>query len=195
VDVPVTLAGGPASMHGTLCLPHRRTDTVVVLVPGATYNHVYWDFPLQPQRYSFRRGLNQQGLATFVVDRLGTGLSSRPPSTEVTAQAQAAGIHAAVRLLRAGRLGGVTFTKVVIGGHSGGSILAIGAASTYPEDVDGVLITGFIHNVNTEAVGRFFQSLHPAASDPAFAQAQPPYDAGYVTTMPGARNVHFLTRR
>jgi pimeloyl-ACP methyl ester carboxylesterase len=45
----------------------------------------------------------------------------------------------------------VTFTKVVIGGHSGGSILAIGAASTYPEDVDGVLITGFIHNVNTEA--------------------------------------------
>jgi len=94
VDVPVTVAGRPAIMHGTLCLPHRRTNTVVVLVPGSTYNHVYWDFPLRPERYSFRRGLNQQGLATFVVDRLGTGLSSRPPSTEVTAQAQAAGIHA-----------------------------------------------------------------------------------------------------
>jgi hypothetical protein len=46
-------------------------------------------------------------------------------------------------------------------------------AGTYPGDADGPLITGFIHNVNTEAVGRFFQSLHPAASDPAFAQAQP----------------------
>jgi hypothetical protein len=59
------------------------------------------------------------------------------------------------------------------GAHSGGSILAIGVAGTYPGDADGPLITGFIHNVNTEAVGRFFQSLHPAASDPAFAQAQP----------------------
>jgi pimeloyl-ACP methyl ester carboxylesterase len=191
VDVPVTVAGRTATMHGTLCLPHHRTNTVVVLVPGSTYNHVYWDFPLQPQRYSFRRGLNQHGLATFVVDRLGTGLSSRPPSTEVTAQAQAAGIHAAVQLLRAGRLGGVTFSKVVIGGHSLGSVLAIGAVSTYPEDADGVLITGFIHNFNQEAVGRFFQSLHPAASDPAFAQAQPPYDAGYLTTMPGTRNANF----
>ena len=191
VDVPVTVASGPATMHGTLCLPHRRTTTVVVLVPGATYNHVYWDFPLQPQRYSFRLGLNQQGLATFVVDRLGTGLSSRPPSTEVTAQAQTAGIHASVQLLRAGRLGGVTFTKVVIGGHSGGSVLAIGAASTYPGDTDGVLITGFIHNFNTETVGRFHQSLHPAASDPAFAQAQPPYDASYLTTMPGTRTAFY----
>jgi pimeloyl-ACP methyl ester carboxylesterase len=62
---------------------------------------------------------------------------------------------------------------------------------TAPGDADGLLITGFIHNVNTEAVGRFFQSLHPAASDPAFAQAEPPYDAGYVTTMPGTRHANF----
>jgi pimeloyl-ACP methyl ester carboxylesterase len=102
VDVPFTIADRPAFVHGTLCLPYRRTNSVVVFVPGATYNRVYWDLPLQPERYSFRRGLNQQGLATFVVDRLGTGLSSRPPSTEVTAPAQAAGIHAAVQLLRAG---------------------------------------------------------------------------------------------
>jgi len=116
---------------------------------------------------------------------------SRPLSTQVTAAAQAAGIHAAVQLLRAGRLGGTTFTKVVVGGHSLGSVLAIGAVTTYPEDADGVLITGFTHNIDPEGVGRVIQSFHPAALDPAFAQAQPPYDAGYVTRMPGTRDADF----
>jgi len=186
-DVPFTVAGQPVTMHGTLCRPNDPTDTVVMLLHGGTYNHVYWDFPLDPQHYSFRRGLNLAGLATFVVDRLGTGLSSRPPSTDVTAQAALAGFHVALQMLRAGGIGGTAFPKVVLGGHSFGSFLAVGEVATYPGDADAVLLTGFSHNVSPEGVGRVLAAFYPAAQDPAFAQAQPPYDDGYVTTMPGTR--------
>jgi pimeloyl-ACP methyl ester carboxylesterase len=186
-DVPFTVAGQPVTMHGTLCRPNDPTDTVVMLLHGGTYNHVYWDFPLEPNRYNFRRGLNLAGLATFVVDRLGTGLSSRPPSTDVTAQAAVAGFHVALQMLRAGAIGGTAFPKVVLGGHSFGSFLAVGEVATYPGDADAVLLTGFSHNVSPEGVGRVIASFYPAAQDPAFAQAQPPYDDGYVTTMPGTR--------
>jgi hypothetical protein len=47
--LPVRIADpGPAgqSMWGQLCYrENREPGTVQVLVPGATYNHLYWDFP------------------------------------------------------------------------------------------------------------------------------------------------------
>lgn len=189
----MTVAGQPVTVHGMLCRPDDPTDTVVVLVPGATYNHVYWDFPLRPQKYSFRRGLNQKGLATFTMDRLGTGLSSRPLSTDLTATDSQASIHAVVQSLRAGTTGGVAYTKVVIGGHSLGSALVLGEVTTYPGDADAVLLTGLSHSVNLAAFGKVSASFYPAAQDPAFAPAQPPYDTGYLTTMPGTRRDGFYS--
>src|SRR5271154_1138463 len=52
-NVPVTGFAVPAYMHGILCEPPTGTSsTVMVLVPGATYNHVYWDFPYDPSTYN-----------------------------------------------------------------------------------------------------------------------------------------------
>jgi len=94
-------------------------------------------------------------------------------------------------MLRAGGIGGTAFPKVVLGGHSFGSFLAVGEAATHPGDADAVLLTGYSHNISPEGIGRTIASFYPAAQDPALAQAQPPYDDGYVTTMPGTRYDNF----
>src|SRR5436309_15792146 len=55
-----------------------------VLISGATYGSVAWDFPYQPERYSYVRALTRAGVATLNVDRLGIGASSHPDSSAVT---------------------------------------------------------------------------------------------------------------
>src|SRR5215470_7676070 len=57
VSVPVSLAPGAAKtdhISGELCVPAGPTpSTVQVLVAGATYDRSYWNFPYEPQRYSY----------------------------------------------------------------------------------------------------------------------------------------------
>ena len=88
-------------MHGQLCMPAGPAPTTVqLLVHGATYSRVYWDFPYQPERYSYQRDMARHGYATFAVDRLGTGQSSKPPSVTLLDSVEAASIHQIVGHLR-----------------------------------------------------------------------------------------------
>lgn len=184
-DVAVTALVMSGTVHGTLCMPAGGgAGTVMVLVPGATYDHSYWDFPYQPRTYNFRMAMNAAGYATFVVDRIGTGLSSRPLSTLVTSTGEAEAVHGVVQALRAGRIGGERFSRVVTGGHSLSSAIAIIEAGTY-HDVDGVLLTGYAHHVNVLGVANLFLSFVPAALDPLLQGRG--YDLGYLTTRVGTR--------
>lgn len=191
-DAYVTVGVGlfPPKMHGTLCLPPGGgASTVMVLLPGASYNHTYWDFPYQEPTYNFRRAMNYAGYATFVVDLLGTGNSSRPLSALVTITTQANGVHKVIQALRTGAIGGIAFNKVILGGHSRGSMAALAEASTY-HDVDAVLLTGVAHLTNPPGVLNLFtQSFYPAFLDPAFAGQG--YDPGYLTSRPGTRSVFY----
>ena len=182
VFTPVTLAGARHSLHGTLCVPDGAT-TVQVLIPGSSYNSAYWDFPYTPGTRSFRLAMNEAGIATMAVDRLGTGRSSRPPSLALTAFTQAGTIHQLVTALRAGQ-GTPTFEKVLLGGHSLGSAIAIIEAGTY-RDVDGVLVTGLTHLPNVTGLLPVLSSLVPAALDPKFAGKVT--DLGYLTTRSNTR--------
>jgi pimeloyl-ACP methyl ester carboxylesterase len=192
VDVPVTIdTGQPQTMHGTLCLPpDGNPRTIQVLVPGATYDHRYWDFGYQPERYNFRKAMNEAGYATFVVDRLGTGLSSRPLSTRLTAATQAAAVHQVIGALRTGEAGGITFPTVILGGHSLGSMIAVVEAATY-HDADAVLITGLTHLPSATGFPGAAADLRPAILDPALADDG--YDPGYLTTATGSRAQMFYT--
>lgn len=51
----VSLAKGQPATHkvvGELCYKPNHKNTVHLLLSGATYGHLYWDFPLDPKRYS-----------------------------------------------------------------------------------------------------------------------------------------------
>lgn len=189
LDTPVTVAGQSLQVHAQRCDPADGTETVLVLVPGSTYDHSYWDFPYRPDTYSFRKAMNDAGYATVAVDRLGTGASSKPLSATVSATTQAEAVHQVISSLRDRGGPDDGYRKVVLGGHSLGSTITNIEASTY-RDVDGVLLTGFTNNYNVPGVTNFFASLYPAAVDRQLTGRG--LDPGYLTTRPGVRESAFF---
>lgn len=156
------------TMAGRLCVPGGAT-TVQVLIPGGTYDRTYWDVGFEPSTHSFTRAQNNAGFATLALDRLGTGQSSKPLSTFVTASTQASAVHQVIASLKP------RFSKVIVAGHSIGSAMAMIEAGTY-RDVDGVLVTGFTHKMNYITVVPVLANMIPAG-----------LDLGYLTTMPDTR--------
>ncbi|UGQ12793.1 alpha/beta fold hydrolase [Yinghuangia sp. ASG 101] len=186
-SLPVALdADGPAdqTLWGQLCTPAGKPvpATVQVLVHGATYDHNYWDFPYEPETYSYVREAVGSGFATFAIDRLGSGSSSRPVSSALDLYGAGHTVHQVVQALRGGELGGRAFPKVVTVGHSMGSGAVWSEASTY-HDVDGVIITGLTHAYNSQGRGAAIAASAPANLYPEWAGL----DDGYLTTIPGTR--------
>jgi pimeloyl-ACP methyl ester carboxylesterase len=181
--VPVSLGLLPQTMHGRLCAP-AQANTVVVLIPGGTYNASYWDIGYTPELRSFRQAVNEAGVATLAVDRLGTGASSKPLSALLSATAQATAVHQVIQSIRA------RFAKVIVGGHSIGSAMAMIEAGRF-HDVDGVLVTGMTHRMNYITVLPVMANMIPAPLDPQLGGRG--LDAGYLTTSPGTRYTAFHT--
>jgi pimeloyl-ACP methyl ester carboxylesterase len=194
ISVPVALsAGGPADQNvvGQICQPTGQNaipGAIQVLVSGATYGNSYWDLPYEPDKYSYVQAANQAGFATLDFDRVGIGQSSHPLSTSLTISSDAYAIHELIQDLRAGTLDGNKYTKVVIVGHSLGSLMAWTEAGTY-HDVDAVVVSGILHSFNIPGMVHFLTTLYPAALDPEFLGKI--VDPGYLTTVPGTRESDF----
>ena len=190
--LPVRIADpGPAgqTLWGQLCYRgSREPATVQLLVHGATYNHLYWNFPYGNGYYSYVDAATAAGYATFDVDRIGAGNSSHPSSAALTVDAAAVALHDAVTALRTGAVDGHLFQRVVIVGHSLGSTEAWIEAARY-QDVDAVIVTGVLHAFSPAGLGALEADLYPAANDPKFAGSG--LDSGYLTTVPGTRESLF----
>ena len=117
-----------------------------------------------------------------MLDEIGAGDSSHPPSEQLTIDAAAYVAHQIVQGLRSGFITGIPFGKVIIMGHSLGSVVVWEEAIHY-RDVDGVIVTGAAHSITTKFLTS--NALYPANNDPKFAQGG--LDAGYLTTIPGTR--------
>ena len=191
--VPVALAAGEPrryTVFGELCLPRLkagRIPTVHLAVHGATYSHLYWRWPYRPKIYSYIDHQLAAGYAVFALDRIGVGLSSHPPGASVTMTVNAFVIHQLVGALRRGSIGKVAFQRVVLVGHSLGSIAALAEAGRY-QDVDGLVLTSISHFSPSDA--SLLPSLVRANRDPRFAGRH--LDDDYLTTSPGSRATNFL---
>jgi len=193
IRIPVALAPGQPrdnTISGELCSTpaERRPGSMVqLLVPGATYTLDYWDFgTVTGIRYSYARDVAVRGIATFAIDPLGSGDSSRPASSQITAQADAYVDHQVVQALRHGRTAGARFGKVITVGHSLNSLIVWDEAIAY-HDVDGVIVTGVAHSL--AAAFASSGGFYPAIKDPRFASSG--LDSGYLTTVPGTRGTLF----
>lgn len=178
VAVPVTMpVAGTQTVAGSLCWAGEKpSPTVQVLLAGATYNRAYWDFRYQPDTYSYVRRATAAGYTTLALDRPGTGASSHPAGPLLTNASEASAVHQVINALRLGKLGSA-FTRVLLAGHSYGSVVAWHEAATYA-DVDALLITGMAHEVQPAAAIPVATSLVPASLDPT-----------YLATRPGTRQV------
>lgn len=197
LTLPVTLSPTDATIYnvfGVLCsrgaIHHK---TIQIAIHGSTYSHLYWDFPYQPEAYSYVRRATAAGYAVLNIDRIGIGQSDHPPAADVTIGANAHVVHQIVQALRGGSLvvpsfGRIRAERVALVGHSLGSVISIAEAATYG-DVDGIVLTGVSHTV-TEALQEIFAVLYPANLDPLFAGRNIP--DGYLTTIPGARGVFYF---
>ncbi|MFI6097953.1 alpha/beta hydrolase [Lentzea sp. NPDC051213] len=184
--LPVAGPAGPATISGQLCTPAGENPaSIQLLVHGGTYNRAYWDLPGVPESYSYQRNMAHEGRATFAVDRLGTGASTHPPSLPMLISVEARSLHDVVTHLRSGSVGGTSYQKVVIVGHSVGSGIVAAEAATY-HDVDGVVLSGMTHmpNVPALALGAAL-GLQPVFLDNVLAHLGS--DPLYFTTRPGAR--------
>jgi len=179
-------------VSGELCATEDELSTggtVQLLIHGAAYNHGYWDFGIvNGVEYSYARDVAAHGFPTFALDLIGAGDSSHPPSDQVTNEVTAYVAHQIVQGLRSGSANGTTlglpvpFAKVIIVGHSLGSVTVWQEATTYG-DVDGVIVTGAAHAVTNQFLTS--NALYPAVNDSKFAKSG--LDQGYLTTVPGTR--------
>ena len=190
VSIPVDVGvPGPTQISGTLCqYEASRPSVMQVLLPGGTYARYYWNFPYRPEVYSYVARVTSSRRATLAIDRLGTGQSSRPPSAMVTVATSISAVHQVIQAVRQGAYGLPAVPRVVTVGHSAGSAVALWEAGIY-QDVDGVLVTGFLHGPPPGGAA-VIQALYPAALDPRFLGLT---DPGYLTTWPGQRSVFYST--
>lgn len=69
------LASGSYNLSSRYCpaaeSPNKKEDVLQLLVHGASFSKVMWDFPYQRERYSWVRRMNQEGYSTFAVDLVG----------------------------------------------------------------------------------------------------------------------------
>jgi pimeloyl-ACP methyl ester carboxylesterase len=148
VSFPVTLSDGETYdvvgrlyYHGSY-----RNRTVLLALHGGNYNHKYWDAPeINGRDYSFARHMAARKYAVLAIDQLGTGESDKPDGDLLTLDQTAGAVHQIIGRLRAG--GGDlrhAFERVVLVGHSLGSINAVYEQATY-HDADAVITTGMGH--------------------------------------------------
>jgi pimeloyl-ACP methyl ester carboxylesterase len=196
VQVPVALAQGQSTderVYGRLCVPSGRSpDTIQLLAHGGTYTGLYWEFP-DPSggtdRYNYAAAANRAGFATLAIDRIGSGRSSHPLSTKITAESNTSTVHQVVQAIHRGELtapGGERFHKVVYVGHSYGTLVGWNLATDYGEDLDAAVFTGGTHTATITGFPLLYGILYPAALDPRFAGEG--LDPGYLTTLPGTRD-------
>lgn len=173
------------TVRGTLCTPSGTTtpETVQVLVAGATYSDVYWDFPYDPAKYSYVHAMLGAGYATLNFDPLGFGTSSHPQSALVNMQTEAYVVHQVVQAARNGVVG-PKFSHVILVGHSMGTAVAWREAAAY-QDIDGMIATGNSHHQSLVTTLKTPTLTYPAFMDSRFKVMG--LDPGYFTTVPGKR--------
>jgi pimeloyl-ACP methyl ester carboxylesterase len=177
------------SVAGWLTVPESPArNELQILLHGGSYDHRYWDWPLDRETYSYVEHCRRTGHATLAIDRVGSGASSRPPGRLNSARSQAGVLRQIVSAARDGSLAGTAFDRVVLVGHSYGSILA-GVAAGNHRDVDAVVFTGHlgIDSGARDDDPRSAFLFHDVTDDPAVAHLRGLVDDGYLTLRPEAR--------
>jgi pimeloyl-ACP methyl ester carboxylesterase len=189
---------GEWSVAGWHSAPAAAAGTpLLVLVHGAYMTHDYWDSAFRPEVYSTVQWCLDNGLATLAIDRLGHGASGRPPGDALTAPVHAQTYRDVVARIRADGLDGRHYDRVVLVGHSFGSLSAGLMQASYG-GADALVYTGITGpnvvgiNDTPEANAAFLRLAQPVANDPNFADRLGEYDDGYYSWSADRRQKTFF---
>ncbi len=129
------------------CIKKRslRNQTLQVLVHGFTYNHAYWDPPKKKlPNHSYARFMAKKGYPVLALDLLGTGASSFPDGDFLNIKQSMFSLAQVLSTTRSlpNPLGN-TFNRIVLVGHSVGTLLAVLTTGTNPGITDLLVATGW----------------------------------------------------
>jgi pimeloyl-ACP methyl ester carboxylesterase len=159
----VPASPAPVSVVGELCTPDVGTQTVQLLVHGASYNRSYWS-GFGNARYDYTAAVARVGQATLAVDMPGAGQSGHPDPNQVTFTTAGYVLSQLVGQLRDGRLG--RYRTVVGVGHSMGAGAWLVEAGTWG-GVDRLILADFLHDTNPDGVTAVRFAYRPAPNQPA----------------------------
>lgn len=150
---------GTYNIGATLCTPATGdVSSIQFLTHGVGFDRYYWDFA---PGYSYVDYAASQGYATFLYDRLGTGMSSKPdPIQTVQSPLEVAIAAQLIGMLRSGYFSGKRYTHVVGAGHSYGSVVTQALTAHAPTLLDAAVLTGF--TVNSTGLSNFLSGLNIA---------------------------------
>ncbi|RMZ72293.1 catalytic [Pyrenophora seminiperda CCB06] len=138
---------GSYNISAQYCKPNGgNSDTIQLLTHGIGFDKTYWDLDFDNYTYSYVNVALKAGYSTLAIDRLGTGLSSQgDPINEIQAQAEVEALNAVTVMLRNGEIPNVgrSYKKVIHVGHSFGSVQTYWLSALYPNNTDGLILTGF----------------------------------------------------
>lgn len=167
--------------------PGPKASTLQILTHGLGFNRSYWDFylPGSPEnaQYSYINTATSAGYSTLSWNRLGHPPTTvADPYTQIQAPVELAVLAGLTTLARAGNITQVPRPqKVLHVGHSWGSILSNALAAMAPTLSDGVVLTGYSHQDQ-------FQALFVASAGFRFANENQParfpnttYSTGFLT--------------
>jgi pimeloyl-ACP methyl ester carboxylesterase len=125
----------------------------------------YWDLSYNNYNYSYVEVAVKDGYSTLAIDRFGIGNSSHgDPFNLIQAQAEVEALNDVTTQLRNGKIPGInaTFSKVIHVGHSFGSVQSYWLSAKYPNNTDGIVLTGWSGNGSYLPVTVASWNLHSA---------------------------------
>ncbi|KAK9364535.1 alpha/beta-hydrolase [Lipomyces kononenkoae] len=145
------------SISARLCVPEngKKKDTLQIATHGGGFSKSYWDPEVKPEKYSYVDAALNAGYSILIYDRLGTGQSEKPDAYSIVqGPPQIEILNQLTVLARSGKLGSSlsknqhltvpNFKKIVVIGHSIGSIITSGLLTRHPSAADGAVLTGFL---------------------------------------------------
>jgi len=138
---------GKYGISAQYCRPDSGSSgKIQLLTHGIGFDKTYWDLDYNNYNYSYVNTALAAGYSTLAIDRLGIGNSSHgDPFNEIQAQAEVEALNAITLKLRDGSISeiGASYKKVIHVGHSFGSVQSYWLSALYPDNTDGVVLTGF----------------------------------------------------
>ncbi|KAJ4293168.1 hypothetical protein N0V90_008450 [Kalmusia sp. IMI 367209] len=141
---------GKYHISAKYCHPDSGSgSTIQLLSHGIGFDKTYWDLSYNNYNYSYTNVAIAKGYSTLAIDRLGIGNSSHgDPINVIQAQAEVEALNAVTTLLRGGEIPEIKhrYSKIVHVGHSFGSVQSLWLSALYPNNTDGLVLTGYAAN-------------------------------------------------
>ncbi|KAJ4398060.1 hypothetical protein N0V91_010464 [Didymella pomorum] len=129
------------------CEPDGGSNGIIqILSHGIGFDKTYWDLSFDNYNYSYVNTALASGYSTLAIDRYGIGNSSHgDPFNEIQANSEVEALNEVTKKIRAGSIHEIpcSYEKVIHVGHSFGSVQSYWLSALYPNNTDGVILTGY----------------------------------------------------